>query len=91
MVSQELSPADWGKRNDCCNAILTVVPFNGIVWGSDEAHFHICGTVNKQNVRYWAGEKPQTIHQRPLRSPKIEYLDKSLDLIFLKRVASLLL
>jgi len=38
---------------------------------SDEAHFHISGTVNKQNVRYWAAENPQTIHQRPLHSPKV--------------------
>lgn len=71
MVTQELSPTDWGKRKDCCNAILTVVPPNGIVWSSDEAHFHISGTVNKQNFRYWAAENPLKIHQRPLHSPKV--------------------
>ena len=32
MVTQELSPTDWGKRKDCCNEILTVVPPNAIVW-----------------------------------------------------------
>ncbi|KAL4107868.1 hypothetical protein QTP88_018149 [Uroleucon formosanum] len=48
----ELSPTDWGKRKDCCNAILTAVPPNGIMWSSDKAHFHISGTVKKQNFRY---------------------------------------
>ncbi|KAL4130614.1 hypothetical protein QTP88_008035 [Uroleucon formosanum] len=67
----ELSPTDWGKRKDCCNAILTAVPPNGIMWSSDEAHFHISGTVKKQNFRYWAAENPLKIHQRPLHSPKI--------------------
>lgn len=27
-------------------------PSNGIVWSSDEAHFHISGRVNKQNFGY---------------------------------------
>jgi hypothetical protein len=29
------------------------VPPNGSVWSSVEVHFHISGTVNKQNFRYW--------------------------------------
>ena len=27
-------------------------PLNGILWSSDEAHFHISGTVNIQHFRY---------------------------------------
>ena len=38
---------------------------------SDEAHFHLNGTVNKQNFRYWASENPRELHQRPLHSPKV--------------------
>jgi hypothetical protein len=34
---------------------------------SDEAHFHLNGTVNL-NLRCWASENPRHIHQRPLRS-----------------------
>jgi hypothetical protein len=34
---------------DCCNEILAAVPPTGILWSSDEAHFHLSGTVNKQN------------------------------------------
>ena len=28
-------------------------------WFSDEAYFHLNGTVNKQNVHFWGKEKPQ--------------------------------
>jgi len=64
-IAQELSPADRGKRKDCCNAaVLKVVPPNGIVWSSDEAHFYISDTVKKQNSRYRAAENPRTIHRR---------------------------
>ena len=31
---------------------------------SDEAHFHLNGTVNKQNFRYLALENPRKLHQR---------------------------
>jgi len=41
------------------------------VLGSNEAHFHISGTVNKQHFRYWAAENPLKIHQWPLYSPKV--------------------
>jgi hypothetical protein len=37
----------------------------------DEAHFHLNGTVNKQNRRYWASDNPRALHQRPLHSPKV--------------------
>jgi len=71
MVTQELSPADWGKQTDCCNVILTVVLSDSIVWSNDKAHFHISSTVNKQNIRYWAAKNPRTIHQRPIHIPKV--------------------
>jgi hypothetical protein len=32
---------------------------------SDEAYFHLRGTVNKQNFRYWSAVNPQELHQRP--------------------------
>ena len=33
---------------------LQNIPRTAIVIFSDEAHFHLAGTVNKQNYRYWA-------------------------------------
>ncbi|CAK9810866.1 Mariner Mos1 transposase [Anthophora plagiata] len=71
MVCQKLSPADYGRRLDCCKAILAAVPPTGILWSSDEAHFHLSGTVNKQNFRYWAAENPRELHALPLHSPKV--------------------
>ena len=38
---------------------------------SDEAHFHVNGNVNKQNMRYWAPANPRQLHQRPLHDPKV--------------------
>lgn len=41
------------------------------LWMSDEAHFHLTGYVNKQNMRYWAQTNPTELHQRPLHSAKV--------------------
>lgn len=38
---------------------------------SDEAHFHLNGSVNKQNCRYWSDNNPREKHQQPLHSPKV--------------------
>jgi hypothetical protein len=38
---------------------------------SDEAHFHLLGTVNKQNFHYWTDFNPQQLDQRPFHSPQV--------------------
>jgi len=38
---------------------------------SNEAHFHLHGTVNKQNFRYWSAANPHELHQRPTYVPKV--------------------
>ena len=44
---------------------------NPIILMSDEARFHLNGTVNKQNCRYWSPDNPHNIHQRPLHSDRV--------------------
>jgi len=38
---------------------------------SDEAHFHLHGTINKQNVWYWSAANPHELHQCPTYDPKV--------------------
>ena len=38
---------------------------------SDEAHFHLSGTVNKQDVCFWWHNNPHKIQERPLHSPYV--------------------
>ncbi|PNF25374.1 hypothetical protein B7P43_G10917, partial [Cryptotermes secundus] len=37
----------------------------------DKAHFHLSGYFNKQNIRYWSGNNPRELHERPLHSDKV--------------------
>jgi hypothetical protein len=37
------------------------------MWLSDEAHFHLDGSVNKQNTRFWASENPQRVVETSLQ------------------------
>jgi hypothetical protein len=71
MVAQELSVKDWESRRTLCEDILQHVPPKAGLWCSDEAHFHLSGTVNMQNVRFWAETNPRDLHQRPLHSPRV--------------------
>ncbi|GFT37031.1 uncharacterized protein TNCV_175491 [Trichonephila clavipes] len=41
-----------------------------ILW-SDEAPFHLSGTVNTHNCRIWDTENPRTFQEIPLHSPKV--------------------
>ncbi|GFY01191.1 DUF4817 domain-containing protein [Trichonephila clavipes] len=53
--------------------VLQNIPPADVLILSDETHFHLSGTVNKQNFRYWAAENPQLLHQRPLNSPHVTF------------------
>jgi hypothetical protein len=37
---------------------------------SGEAHFHLNGSVNKQNFQYWAPKNLREVHERPLQQPE---------------------
>ena len=45
MFAQELSERDTETRRTCCLEIQQYVPLAVVVLFSDEAHFHLCGSV----------------------------------------------
>ena len=45
------------------------VPHATAVLFSDEAHFHLCGTVNKQNFRL--ENSPRELHEHPFHCPQV--------------------
>ncbi|KAI6648698.1 Transposable element Tc3 transposase [Oopsacas minuta] len=46
------------------------IDIGNIDW-SDEAHFHLSGHVNKQNMRIWGEEKPDPLDSKPLTQEKV--------------------
>lgn len=38
---------------------------------SDGVRFHLNGTVNQQNCRYWAEENPRELHETSLHSTRV--------------------
>lgn len=70
-VVQQLSERDFVARQNACELLLDNLPQAAVVFFSDEAHFHISGSVNKQNMRYWSGENPRELHQKPLHCERV--------------------
>lgn len=73
-LTQELQPPDHRKRRDFVDWFKWRrqgdPDFAAKIIFSDEAHFYLSGTVNKQNCRIWATENPHAIHQQPLYDKK---------------------
>ncbi|GBM11019.1 hypothetical protein AVEN_1350-1 [Araneus ventricosus] len=72
---QELVPADLPKREafdmqfHARIEVDNAWPWN-ILW-TDEAHFHLQGSVNSQNCRIWTRKNPFQMQQLPLNSQKV--------------------
>jgi hypothetical protein len=41
---------------------------------TDEAYFHLHGTINKQNSRYWPAANPYELHHRPFMTQKLPFV-----------------
>ncbi|PNF24557.1 hypothetical protein B7P43_G05389 [Cryptotermes secundus] len=68
---QELSPREFHNRITACETLLENLPPDALVSFSDEAHFHLSGYVNNQNMRYLSSNNPRELHERPLHSDKV--------------------
>ncbi|GFV27615.1 transposable element tc3 transposase [Trichonephila clavipes] len=72
---QELLPRDFETRHLFSQQFLARLqvdlewPWN-ILW-TDEAHFHLDGSVNTHNCRIWETDNPHSILRVPLHSPKV--------------------
>ena len=47
--------------------------FLDLIFFSDEAHFHLSGQVNKQNMQFWAQAQPYEHALRPLSVEKVTW------------------
>nr|XP_012563354.1 unnamed protein product [Hydra vulgaris] len=72
---QSLQPPDFQKRlNYAVRFQRTARNDNEFIHKlimGDEAHFHLNGHVNKQNMRFWGTENPHQGHASPLHSVKV--------------------
>lgn len=74
-IVQKILPQDKLARLQFSNTMLRMLQdepdlINKLLM-SDEAHFHLSGFVNKQDMRYWSQVNPKKIHEKPLHSPKV--------------------
>jgi hypothetical protein len=52
LLVHELSDRNMANRNMVAQHLIGILSDNVIILMTDEAHFHLSGSVNKQNVRY---------------------------------------
>ena len=70
-VVQQLIERDFNAPLTACESLLEALPPDAFVFFSDEAHFHISGCVNKQNIRYRSGDNPRELHEKPLYCERV--------------------
>ena len=74
-VVHALSNRDREMRLQFCHKFVGILTENPDLPNKllicDVRHFHLHGTVNKQNFRYWSAANPHELHQRPNYDPKV--------------------
>jgi len=73
MLVQELNQQDFGRRTTFAETMLQMFEEDPelVILTSDEAHFHLNGSVNKQNSRYWSTINPRQMHEHPLHCDRV--------------------
>ena len=74
VLIQEFSERDYENHRLLCLEIQQQVSCDDLVIFSDEAHFHLSGTVNKQNFCYWLHNNLHEIQECLLHSPYVTVL-----------------
>jgi len=72
MLVQELNQ-DFGRRTTFAETMLRMFEEDPelVILTSDEAHFHLNGSVNKQISRFWSTINPQQMHEHPLHCDRV--------------------
>lgn len=74
-ICQQLQDGDYERRVRFCKWLKEKAvedpDFLGNLITSDEAHFSLDGSVNRQNFRFWAKENPKEIREVPLHSSRV--------------------
>ena len=64
-IKQKIKAVDKRARSVFCNWVSEQIEqktlFLNNIWFGDEAHFHLSGHVNKQNMRFWGSENPHKL------------------------------
>lgn len=73
---QELKPADHAKRLHYCHWFQNFITEKGIevlneCFYTDEAWFHLSGSINSQNTRLWSIENPHLLNEQPMHPEKL--------------------
>ena len=73
MLVQELNQQDFGRRTTFAETLLQMFEEDPelVILTSNEAHFHLNGSVNKQNFRYWSTINPRQVHEHPLHCDRV--------------------
>ena len=51
--------------------LVDSLPNDALVFFSEEAHFHLSGCVNKQNMGCWSERNPRELQERSLHSDRV--------------------
>ena len=74
MLLQKLQPDDYHRRTTFCTELQMLMEeddfFEKLIF-SDECTFHLCGKVNRHNVRVWGTENPKPVCEVACDSPKV--------------------
>ena len=73
-IKQTLTDRDKEQRFQMCTWFNEMMENDehwvGKIWFSDEAHFHLDGSVNRRNCRIWGTEPPNVVTTKSLHSRK---------------------